>query len=307
MKFYWRKLGKIYSPSASSRHAKLLTHASNPLPVRLGDSLYRVFYSGRDSQNRSSVGAFDFDIERRLIVKDYFEPFFVHGPEDSFYSDGVSIGNCYLADGQRYMLFMGWQNPNKQHWRGDIGRLKVTPDYKLELEDTEPFMGVDSVDEVSLSYPWVQWHPSHNYTMWYGSTLTWDAGNGEMVHVINHAHSNDGHEWQRKGIAIPFELGTAQAFSRPTVLEANSDALQMWFSYRSGRGEKYRIGYAESERESGWRLALDSAGIDVSVTGWDSEMVCYPFALRHKGDSYLFYNGNSHGKTGIGLAKMELL
>ena len=32
------------------------------------------------------------------------------GPEGSFYSHGVSIGNCYDASGVTYLPFMGWQN-----------------------------------------------------------------------------------------------------------------------------------------------------------------------------------------------------
>jgi hypothetical protein len=31
-------------------------------------------------------------------------------------------------------------------------------------------------------------------------------------------------------------------------------------------------------------------------------MIAYPFVLKHKGQLYMFYNGNGFGKTGIGLA-----
>lgn len=41
------------------------------------------------------------------------------------------------------------------------------------------------------------------YRMWYGSTVSWDAGNGEMLHVIKQAVSNNGHDWQRDGVAVP--------------------------------------------------------------------------------------------------------
>ena len=76
----------------------------------------------------------------------------------------------------------------------------------------------------------------------------------------------------------------------------------MWFSYRSGSGEKYRIGYSLSSDGKQWKLALEDAGIDVSPNGWDSEMIEYPFVFDHKGNRYMIYNGNSHGKTGFGLA-----
>lgn len=301
----WRKLGLMYCPTGGVRHSKHASHAANPLPVHVGGNIYRVFFSGRDAQSRSSVCAVDVDICERRVVHDYFAPFFQHGPTGSFYADGVSIGNCYEVDGIRYMLFMGWQNPLNDHWRGDIGRLVVERDLSLRLDSTCPFMSCDQVDPVSLSYPWVLKNESGGYDMWYGSTVDWDVGNGEMLHVINYAQSVDGHNWSREGLAIPYSIGTAQAFSRPTVAATRDGGFEMWFSYRGGVGSKYRIGYAASEDGRNWDLALDSAGIDVSAHGWDSDMIEYPFVFHHEGIRYMLYNGNGFGETGFGLAVWE--
>jgi len=248
------------------------------------------------------VGAVDIDIVRRKVVREYADPFFVHGPQSSFFADGVSIGSCYEANGRRYMLFMGWQSPKAAHWRGDIGRLVMNSDLTLKLDSDRPFMGVDATDPISLSYPWVMKNNNVGYDMWYGSTVAWDAGNGEMLHVINFASSVDGESWQRKGLSVPYQIGSAQAFSRPTVVRDLSGGYEMWFSYRSGRGEKYRIGYAESKDGLAWELRLADAGISISPDGWDSEMIEYPFVLDHRDERYMFYNGNGHGKTGFGLA-----
>jgi len=302
MKSKWQKLGVLYCPSGSNQHPKLLTHSANPLPVLIEEDTYRIFFSGRDADNRSSVGAVDIDIVRLKIIREHRYPFFVHGPKGSFYADGVSIGNCYEANGVHYMLFMGWQNPEGNHWRGDIGRLVVKPDLTLELDSDMPFMGADNNDPISLSYPWVLKHETGNYSMWYGSTRIWDAGNGEMLHVINYAASADGHNWQREGLAVPYELGIAQAFSRPTVMKNIEKGYEMWFSYRSGSGEKYRIGYAFSTDGRKWERSSEAAGIDVSVEGWDSEMIEYPYVFEHKNQRYMLYNGNGYGKTGFGLA-----
>jgi hypothetical protein len=248
------------------------------------------------------VGAVDIDIVQRKIVREHNHPFFEHGSANSFYADGVSIGNCYEVDGERYMLFMGWQTPQGGHWRGDIGRLVVKPDLTLELDSDSPFMASDEIDPISLSYPWVLENEVGGFCMWYGSTITWDAGNGEMLHIINFASSADGHHWDREGLAVPYEIGIAQAFSRPTVACDAQGGHGMWFSYRSGTGEKYHIGYAVSKDCRTWKLELKAAGIDVSPNGWDSEMIEYPFVFDHKGQRYMLYNGNGYGKTGFGLA-----
>ena len=301
----WKKLGQIYEPASTGRHPNLISHAANPLPVHLTDDIYRIFYSGRDHSNRSSVGAVDVDIVQRKVITDHYLPFFSYGAEDSFFSHGVSIGNCYEVDGCAYMLFMGWQVPPKQHWRGDIGRLVLTSDLSLELDSPEPFMGISSVDPISLSYPWVMPRQQGGFDMWYGSTLSWDAGNHEMLHIIHHAFSEDGHTWHRDGLAVPYEIGKAQAFSRPTVVHHRSQGLEMWFSYRSGLGDKYRIGYATSPDAKNWTLQLEDTGITTSEQGWDSEMIEYPFVFDHDGSCYMLYNGNGYGKTGFGLAVLE--
>lgn len=307
MRNKWEKLGLLYCPPDTNQHPKLLSHAANPLAVLIEKNVYRIFFSGRDENNRSSVGAVDIDILKRKIVQKYHHPFFEHGQKGSFYADGVSIGNCYKINDIRYMLFMGWQSSRNDHWRGDIGRFVVKPDLTLELDNKIPFMGSDTTDPISLSYPWVMQNDHNSYHMWYGSTNTWNAGNNEMLHVINYASSVDGHIWNRDGLAVPYELGMAQAFSRPSVIGNIKTGFEMWFSYRSGNGEKYRIGYATSKNGRKWQLALDNAGIDISPTGWDSEMIEYPFIFDHKDQSYMLYNGNDYGKTGFGLAVLKNL
>ncbi|MBW4710820.1 hypothetical protein KX928_23765 [Roseobacter sp. YSTF-M11] len=299
----WEKLGRLFDPKPN-HHPKLTSHAANPLPVHLKNDVYRIFFSGRDATNRSSVGAVDIDIIRREIVTEHSEPFFEHGPAGSFYADGVSIGNCYTAGGGRYMLFMGWQAPKNSHWRGDIGRLEVLDDLTLKLDRPSPFMGATPEDPISLSYPWVMQHGEGDYAMWYGSTISWQTETAEMLHVIKGATSKDGHEWARHGLAVPYELGVAQAFSRPSVVRNSNGTYDMWFSYRSGTGESYRIGYASSVDGKTWRLDLENTGIDVSQHGWDRDMIEYPFVFDHAGQRFMLYNGNGYGKTGFGLAAM---
>lgn len=301
----WRKLGRLFNPSAHPRGPKLITHAANPVPVWLSGNIYQIFFSGRDSDNRSSIGSVKIDIISREILQITSDPVFKHGQPGTFYADGVSLGNPYEVNGVRYILFMGWQNPLDSHWRGDIGRLRWHEDGSLSLDSPEPVLGVDATDPISLSYPWVLPMGKIGYRMWYGSTLAWDSGNGEMLHVINQATSRDGNSWQRNGLAIPYTLGVAQAFSRPAVVTSSRGGLEMWFSYRSGKGTTYRIGYASCEDNENWKCRLQESGIDVSNEGWDSEMICYPYVFDHEEKRFMLYNGNNFGKTGFGLAIKE--
>jgi hypothetical protein len=296
----WRKHGQVYA--APPLHEKLLSHAANPLAVPLAGAVYRVYFSGRDAAQRSSVGYLDLNVESGVVEYVHDRPVFEHGPADSFYSHGVSIGNCYEQGGRRYILFMGWQCPPGEHWRGEVGRLVVAGEGVLQLDPAQPYMRLDSDDPVSLSYPWVMGDAATGYRMWYGSTRSWDTGHGEMLHVINGAVSRDGEQWHKSGLAVPFELGRAQAFSRPSVIGGPQSGYHMWFSYRGAPGVSYRIGYACSADGEHWQLALDKAGIEPSQSGWDAEMIEYPFVFQHRGKWLMLYNGNDYGRTGFGMA-----
>jgi len=297
----WKKLGQVYNFKPVDSY--LLSHASNPLAVHIKDDIYRVFFSGRCEENKSSVGYVDIDIITHEVISTCDSVTFKHGEENNFYSHGVSIGNMYQVEDKNYIQFMAWQIRDGGHWRGDIGRLLVNDDYStLNLFPQEVFMGCDKEDKVSLSYPWVMFDEGV-YKMWYGSTIDWSSENEEMIHVIKYATSKDGEFWEKHGLAIPYELGVAQAFSRPTVIK-DENGYHMWYSFRSGDGTKYRIGYSHSQDGLSWDRKADS-GIDVSENGWDSEMICYPFVFEHNDKKYMLYNGNDYGKSGFGLAVME--
>lgn len=143
-----QKAGATVLPRARSSEA---SHAANPLAVLLRGDVYRVLFSGRDERNRSSVGFVDVDVVKKEVIHIHDKPVFEHGQDDSCYSCGVSIGNCYEADGHRYMLFMGWQYPPGGHWRGEIGRLVLDPDFSLRIDRDGPFMPTDATDPISLS------------------------------------------------------------------------------------------------------------------------------------------------------------
>ena len=305
LSFSWKKLGRIFQNPG--RHPKLATHASNPMALHLHGDLYRIYYNGRDAQNRSSIGAFDFDFSAFNIMTRFDEPFLMPNEQASYCVDGISIGCSYVVGEKRYLLFMGWQCPPHGHWRGDIGRVEILRDGSLGPLPSEPFFKPDNlVDLSSLSYPWVHQRADKSYLMWYGSTHTWDAGNLEMIHPIHCAHSTDGEIWQRQGVSVPFVMSEAQAFSRPTIVKIEDAGYHMWYSFRSGGGDKYKIGYAHSEDLEKWVRLDDQSGIKASNTGWDSEMLEYPFVFSHNDQIFMLYNGNEHGKSGIGLAELEI-
>jgi hypothetical protein len=76
----------------------------------------------------------------------------------------------------------------------------------------------------------------------------------------------------------------------------------MWYSYR---GDRYRLGYAEPADGLHWQRKDEEVGMGVSESGWDSEMVEYPYVFDHRGKRFMLYNGNGYGTNGIGPAIMD--
>jgi hypothetical protein len=123
---------------------------------------------------------------------------------------------------------------------------------------------------------------------------------------IKYAESIDGIDWKRNGVvAIDYIDDYEYAISAPRVI-LEAGIYKMWFSSRATKDiDTYRIRYAESEDGINWTRKDNEVGLNVSASGWDSKMICYPFIFDNKGKRYMLYNGNDYGKTGFGLAVLE--
>jgi hypothetical protein len=212
------------------------------------------------------------------------------------------MGCIISVDQTKYLYFLGWNLGVTVPWRNSIG-LAISNNDSVNFVKYQkaPIIDRGPADPYSVSYPAVL-REDGVWKMWYGSNLAWGALQSEMAHVIKYAESTDGIHWNRQNvIAIGFKNSNEYAISKPCVLK-DQNKYKMWYSYR---GTAYRIGYAESEDGKVWERMDDNAGIDVSESGWDSEMIEYPCVFDYNGERYMLYNGNRYGKTGMGLAVLE--
>jgi len=149
--------------------------------------------------------------------------------------------------------------------------------------------------------------------MWYQSGTGWEVHDGrpEPCYHLKYAESRDGILWDRRGVvSVEFKSKEEGGITRPCVLREGDD-YRMWYSYRGRkdyrtiRSHSYRIGYSESMDGVRWTRKDENVGIDVSDTGWDSEMIAYPYVYEHRERKYMVYNGNGFGKSGFGYAVLE--
>jgi len=142
--------------------------------------------------------------------------------------------------------------------------------------------------------------------MWYVAGDSWLGIDGKSVptYEIRHLASAELTTWGRNGeIVLKLAAGGDEyGFGRPFVLR-DGGRYKMWYSIRTV-SKGYRLGYAESNDGLVWTRLDDQVGIDISPSGWDSEMICYSCIQPTEHGTYLFYNGNNYGETGFGAARL---
>ena len=145
---------------------------------------------------------------------------------------------------------------------------------------------------------------------WYAACTGWEVIDGkyEPRYHLKYAESDDGINWFRSGkVSIDYKDDKEGGLVRATVL-VKDDTYHMWYSRRNVKGyrtnpeDSYRIGYARSSDGLVWDRLDDLVGIDISISGFDSEMIAYPCVISSMDNMFTFYNGNFFGKTGIGVA-----
>jgi hypothetical protein len=296
----WRKIGQVFCPQ--NEKDWMVSHAANCVAWPVGDGRYRIYFSTRDRQNRSSIGWLEIDLRRPLEVLAVSAiPVLSPGPLGAFDDSGVSL-SCMLANEDMILLYYtGWNLGVTVPWRNSIGLATSRDGLKFERVSPAPILDRNAIDPYSLSYPFVM-TDGGTWRMWYGSNLRWGSEQRQMDHIIKYAEGSGPAEWHPTGqICVGIEKPGEYAFSRPCVIRHDNRWL-MWYSFR---GAAYRIGYAESNDGVQWKRRDGHAGIDVSDKGWDSESIEYPWVFDHEDARYMLYNGNRYGLTGFGIAIAE--
>jgi hypothetical protein len=298
----WIKQGLIFAPSDNGDW--LHTHAALPVVERRADS-YRVYFSSRDKQGRAQVGYFETSPDAlNKVTRVSDQPAISLGPLGAFDDSGVTTSWIVNHENKKYHYYSGWTLGVTVPFYFFIG-LAISHDAgeTFERVSAGPILERNSCDPYLTASPCVLVEEGV-WRMWYVSGTGWHLQNEKPQHRyhIKYAESADGIHWQRSGVVcIDYQSPEEYAIARPCVIKEGG-IYRMWYSYR---GSSYRIGYAESADGLQWIRKDQESGIDVSTSGWDSEMIEYPYVFEHQRQHYMLYNGNDYGKTGIGLAVLD--
>lgn len=307
MSLSWRKLGHVYV--ARGERAWQTTHAYCPTAFSLDADRIRVLCAFLDAEKVGRVGWVDVDARRPTRVLAVSErPALDAGVPGAFDDHGVTpLSAVRTAEGRLWLYYAGWQLGSAVRYFLFTGLAESADDGASFLRVSDaPILDRCNGELHVRTGAHVRAEAGGGWSMWYAGGSEW-VGGGEGAkprYALRHVTSSDGVRWPDLGEVVLAPRGDDElGFGRPCVLP-HGDGLRMWYSLRTlSRG--YRLGYAESPDGRVWERHDERAGLALSDSGWDSEMVCLSCVLPTEHGTYLFYNGNNYGETGFGVAVAE--
>ena len=307
----WVKKGLIFK--SDNNYEWMASHTQLPIVDKMNDDTLRIYFGTRDKSNRTVTTYIEvLSNNPRTIVYLHKKPLLGLGELGCFDDSGAMPSWLVTREGIKYLYYIGWNVKRSVPYHQSIG-LAMSEDggqtYKRYSKG--PICDRDTDEPFFCTAPCVL-ADVKNWKMWYVSCTGWAMINGqpEPYYNVKYAESFDGIHWRKTGsVCIDYDHVT-DAISRPNVL-IEKGTYKMFYSYRgikdyrTNPNQSYRLGYAESQDGINWLRKDDLVGLYRSESGWDSEMIAYPYIYEHRGVKYMVYNGNSFGRSGFGYAILE--
>lgn len=288
------------------------TNIMVPVPYLINDDVLRIFTTLCDENHVGRIGYIDVNPNNPSEILGYSkQPVLDIGDIGTFDDNGVVVSCIIEHQNKLLMYYSGYQLCKKTPYfifasiatADDVNekfiRLQRTP----ILDRTESEMSVRSAPYVIKN--------ENEYKMWYNADCdnvwtTNDAGKILPVYITKCMTSSDPYVWkQNEGTqCFNFKEEKEYALSTPTLWYEDG-LYNMIYSVRTF-DKGYRLGYAKSKDGMTFIRADEEMDIDVSASGWDSEMICFGYRYKYKNKTYLFYSGNNYGVGGMGYAELEL-
>lgn len=300
----WEKIGNIYSAS----------HAQVPVVLNKNYS-WQIFYSNRVN-GKSLPNYIEIQKSNLQVTKQVTNPIISLGNRGTFDWAGIMPTSIITVGSELFLYYIGWSLRKDVPYHNSLG-LMISKDYGKTFKKFSegPIFSTCRKEPGFVGTMYVLLDDGV-FKGWYLSCRNWietTENNFEPIYDIKYAISNNGIDWEPTGQTCIKLKNNEGGISQASVVK-NDKGYHMWFSvrgkdnFREKSNNSYRIKYASSYDGVNWkRHNNNSYNLDVSVSGWDSEMVEYPCVVCGENNSlFMFYNGNGFGKTGIGLAKWNL-
>ena len=301
----WRKHGVVWQPDGALPWAR--SHATCPTPLTRADGGLRTYLQSRDADNVGRIGWVDLDPDNpRRVLRVATRPVLDVGEPGAFDDNGVfQTSLVRLEDGRINMYYVGFELCHHIRYRLLTG-LAVSDD------DGDSFVRVQTTPilERSPAEPHFRCGPhvvlsDGRFRMWYVAGGAWEQIDGKAMPLydLRYAESDDGIHWPEQGrVVLPVTRSDEHGFGRPYVLR-DADGYRMHYSIRKRDPARYELGYARSADGIEWQRCDAELGLAPTAGDWDAEGMAYSAEIETAGRSWLLYNGNDFGGSGVGIAE----
>lgn len=301
----WNKKGLI----CNSDTFKLSWYRKNsmtPLPYLLNNSTIRLYLTMCDELNIGRIGYIDLNINNPSKIIDYSRnPVLDIGAEGLFDEHGVLPTSLLKENNKLYLYYSAYQKQISIPYTIFSG-LAISEDRGNTFVRTSKVPILDRTNDELFQRSAIEVMKIDNkYKMWYTSGNGWINNGIKKVpkYDIKYLMSDNLAIWQGKPQASLELKDDEYGLTMPQVFFENN-MYKMFYSIRS-ISKGYRLGYAESNDGISFKRMDELMKIDVSDSGFDSEMICFGKIFKTGTKTYLFYCGNNYGTGGIGYAELE--
>jgi hypothetical protein len=310
----WEKKGFIIT--ANGQREWMNSHIQNPCAIELSDCV-RVYYTTRPKPEngmfRSVIAFVDLDKNNLSnVIRISEQPVLTHGNVGTFDEDGVMPGVILKRSEQEiWLYYMGWRRSVSVPYFWSIG-LAVSKDggNTFTRFGKGPIMTTDYNDPYLLVAPRAVVYDNDMWHMFYASGMGWVESDGkwESKYLIRRAKSKDGICWDRDEKTCIDKIYDDESQGACCIYKTQN-YYHAYFSYRHSvdfrnKERGYLIGHAYSSNLESWVRDDKNDNIYLSESGFDSEMMCYPYVMDIENRTVMFYCGNGFGKGGLGYAEL---
>ena len=313
----WEKLGKLFDPRDHKDHPWMREFAQSPSTL-IFDDIIRVYFCSRPAPDekgeyKSYIAFIDLDRKNpSRVLRICDKPVLELGGFGTFDEFGTNPVSVIRHENQIRAYYAGWTRCESVRFNAAIGvAISNNNGETFERIGQGPVLSYTPHEPYLLGSPRIR-RFNDTWYLWYAGGKRWikTASRTEPIIKLRLATSSDGLNWRRDGVdLIEDKLDEDECQAGADVVE-RAGRFHMFYSYRKSQDYKgkdggYRIGYAVSDDLMNWKRNDELAGLGVSADGWDSEMANYGHLFSLDGETYMIYQGNEMGRTGIGLARLQ--
>ena len=306
------KKGLIFAPK---ENYDWMQHYAAPMaPIELEDCI-RVYITPRsklDANGNYGAHITYIDCDKKDVSKVLYvhnKPLIEYGLPGTFDEHGTTAIEILRHEGKYYLYYLGWQRATSVPYMVRVGVALSDDGVNFTKVSQGPVIGMSThlpfgIGDIHII------RENGKFHMWYTHYLPWfhSQKGFRPTYDLRYASSDNGLDWEFGPICI-HTMHTNESIASPTVLKKNGK-YHMWYCYRPGVDENgnsgpYLIGYAISDNYFDWERKDDLVNMQLSKSGWDAEMMCYPKVLDTEQGVLLFYGGNNYGRDGLGYAVVE--